>query len=389
MINQVVIFAGGKGTRLGINNAKCLVEIAGEPIINYIIREYQNQNVNKFHFCLGFYADEVIKHLNALNIDFTHSIDPSVSCGTWLALKNAEPFLDNCFFVTYGDSVAFCDLEFMYWHFLESGQKSMMSVSNYCSSKSNFCIDMTGLEYSDPRYRSTNLILPETCSSKGAYNFVEHGVSIFTKPLLTNPFNHEEKVFNFSDYFKWQTIGDQPHYANANYYQINTSEDVIAADATFTKFKTQSPYNFLDRDGTINKWDPQIYDHMCFAPVNELLEQLNDHDCVIVTNQPDKAKTTATFSDINRMTWEARQHLIDHGKNVIFSMSCIHRACPKIGDVFDELRFACKCRKPETGMLEKAAKRISICKSSTFYGDNDCDEECAKSFGLQFIKMYN
>ena len=40
-------------------------------------------------------------------------------------------------------------------------------------------------------------------------------------------------------------------------------------------------------------------------------------------------------------------------------------------------------------MLEKASKKISISEKSTFYGDSDCDEECAKSFGLKFIKMYN
>ena len=37
---ELIVAAAGKGTRLGINNAKCLVEIAGEPIINYIIRDY-------------------------------------------------------------------------------------------------------------------------------------------------------------------------------------------------------------------------------------------------------------------------------------------------------------------------------------------------------------
>jgi HAD superfamily hydrolase (TIGR01662 family) len=179
------------------------------------------------------------------------------------------------------------------------------------------------------------------------------------------------------------------HYANANYYQINTLEDVNKVNATFEKFKTRNVYNFLDRDGTINKWDINIYEHMLFTPVNNLLDKLDNEDCVIITNQPDKVKFTATLADINRMTWEARQHLIDHGKNVIFSMSCIHRDVPKTGDVYDVLRFACDCRKPEIGMLEKASKRISISENSIFYGDSDCDEECAKNFGLQFIKMYN
>jgi HAD superfamily hydrolase (TIGR01662 family) len=57
--------------------------------------------------------------------------------------------------------------------------------------------------------------------------------------------------------------------------------------------------------------------------------------------------------------------------------------CPHLPD------GGCSCRKPEIGMLEKANKRIEISKNSLFYGDSDCDEDCAKNFGLKFIKMYN
>jgi HAD superfamily hydrolase (TIGR01662 family) len=372
MINQVIIFAGGKGTRLGIDNAKCLVEVAGEPIINYIIKEYLNQNVNKFHFCLGFYADKVIEHLESLGIHFTYSLDPEPCCGTWKALKNALPQLDDEFFVTYGDSVAFCDLELMYWQYVESGQSSMMSVSNYKSTQSNVEIDMSS---------GLNCIV----GVKNP-NFVEHGVSIFSKNELRKELTNEP--FNFSDYF-FSRVSEKIHYANANYYQVNTPQDHKDVNNIFETFKTQSEYNFLDRDGTINKWDSDIYSHMDFKPVDDLLDKLNDADCVIVTNQPDKAKNIATLSDINRMTWEARQYLIKNGKNVIFSMACIHRDVQQTGDRFDNLRFACKCRKPEVGMLEKANHRISISKDSTFYGDSDCDEECAKSYGLKFTKMYN
>ena len=377
MIEQVVIFAGGKGTRLGTENAKCLVEVAGEPIINYIINEYLNQNVNRFHFCLGFYADEVIEHLKSLGISFTYSLDPEPCCGTWRALIHALPQLDDEFFVTYGDSVAFCDLELMYWQYVESGQTCMMSVSNYNSPQSNVEIALS----IHPKISFDNYIL-----GTKRPNFVEHGVSIFSKQAT-------EKVqlktpYNFSDYFLTSYF-KKIHYANANYYQINTPEDLQQVDKIFKKFKTQSVYNLLDRDGTINKWDKDIYNHMIFKPVEELIDLLDNSDCVIITNQPDKAKMLSSLERINRLTWEARQHLIDSGKNVIFSMSCIHRDCEKQNDGFDDLRFACNCRKPEIGMLEKASKRISISEESTFYGDSDCDERCAKNYGLKFIKMYN
>ena len=113
MINQVVILCGGKGTRLKLDTAKCLADVCGKPIVSHIIREFQTQNVSKFHFCLGFYADDVLDYLNTIGIDFTYSLDPAEYCGTWLALQNAKDHLDEEFFVTYGDSIAFCDLEFI------------------------------------------------------------------------------------------------------------------------------------------------------------------------------------------------------------------------------------------------------------------------------------
>jgi HAD superfamily hydrolase (TIGR01662 family) len=377
MINQVVIFAGGKGTRLKVDLAKCLVKVAEEPIINYIVREFKNQGIEKFHFCLGFYAQEVIEHLKSLEINFSYTLDPYESCGTWEALKCAKPHLDDSFFVTYGDSVAFCDLEFMYWHFIESKQNCMMSVSNYKSPHSNFEIQLE----QHPSIKSSNFIIgTKNC------NFVEHGISIFTKDAFKKILFKEP--VNFSDYFK-SCLFYKVHFANANYYQINTLEDYEKVNETFKRFKQTNTYNFLDRDGTINKWDPDIYKHMKFEPIHALLPMLDNSNCVIVTNQPDKTRYTAKLSDINRMTHNARQFLIDNHKNVIFSMSCIHRDVEKKDDVFDPLRYDCECRKPAIGMLSKASKKIQISKNSIFYGDSKCDEECAKNFGLKFTKMYN
>lgn len=371
MINQVVIFAGGKGTRLGIDNAKCLVEIGGEPIINYICRQFSNQGVNKFHFCLGFYADETIAHLKKLGINFSYSFDPFPCCGTWEALKSAEEFLEDTFFVTYGDSVVYCDLNFMYWQFIESGQTSLMSFSNFQSPQSNFEIDLSK--------ENTNRL-----TDGKNYNFVEHGITIFSKKALNKELTN--KPFNFSDYFRTE-IGAVIHFANANYYQINTPEDHAAVDKSFNQFKTKHKYNFLDRDGTINQYDSKIYETMNFVPNTSLLELLDDSECVIITNQPDKAKFGVSLTKINRMTHDARQFLISNGHTVMFSETCIHRDIEKNGEVFDDLKISCNCRKPDVGMLLRASKRITISEDSMFYGDSDCDEECAKNFGIKFTRM--
>ena len=366
MINQVVIFAGGKGTRLGLNTAKCLADVCGKPILYYIIKEFTNQKVNKFHFCLGHFSEDVLNWLSKQNIDFTYTIDKDLDCGTWQALKDAEEFLDETFFVTYGDSVVFCDLNFMYFQFLESKQDSFMSVSNFDAISSNFYIN------------SNNEI---DC---GVSNFVEHGISILKKKSLIN---FKETIKSFSDFFRFQLF-NKVHYACANYYQINTPEDLIKVNELFTKFSTESYYNFLDRDGTINKFDENLYKFMLFEPTN-ILEFLNNDDCVIITNQPSFSKNITSLERINKMNFLAYQYLIDNGKNILFTNTCLHKKYTLNNDIFDCLRIECNCRKPNTGMLEKSSLRLSISKDSLFYGDSDCDEKCAKNYGLKFFRMYN
>ena len=85
---------------------------------------------------------------------------------------------------------------------------------------------------------------------------------------------------------------------------------------------------------------------------------------------------------------KAREFLIKNGYNVLFTHSCLHKNVPYMNDAFDNLRFDCECRKPKTGMLDKASKRIQISPLSIFYGDSDCDEECANNFGLFFFRIY-
>lgn len=371
VINQVVILCGGIGSRLGLKIPKCLAPVNNKPLIEYILEEFKNQGVSKIHFCLGEHANTIIEYLQQKHdtSNMSWSFDPIYKCGTWKALQNAKNFLDNEFFVTYGDSVAFCDLEFMYWQYVESNQECMMSVSNYLSSDANYFINNNGeIDFTE-----------ET-------NYVEHGVSIMSKPCL----DKDNQIINFSSYFQNNCLFEKVHFANSNYYQINTPEDLEKVNRVFKNFTLPQKYNFLDRDGTIIKLDYDIYQHMEMEINLNLTKQLDDSDCVIITNQPGKAKCKDELMKINIINNNARNFLLMEGKNVLFTHSCIHRDVDHCGDLFDDLRKVCDCRKPLDGMLIKSSKRININKDlSEFFGDTDKDEGCAKKFGIKFNKMYN
>ena len=81
---KVVIFAGGRGTRLSEETdikPKPMVEIGGKPILWHIIKMYETHGYNDFIICLG-YKGYVIKEF--FYNYFMHNSDLSVD------LKNNE-----------------------------------------------------------------------------------------------------------------------------------------------------------------------------------------------------------------------------------------------------------------------------------------------------------
>lgn len=63
---QVIILAGGQGTRLKSvvsDRPKVLSPVAGKPFLHFIIRYLQKQGVTEFIFSLGYMANQVIDFL--------------------------------------------------------------------------------------------------------------------------------------------------------------------------------------------------------------------------------------------------------------------------------------------------------------------------------------
>ena len=101
----VILIAGGKGTRLPEaeqNKPKCLVEVAGKPILEWQIEELRKQGFTNIRLALGYKAEMVVEWLKKSgNQNVTYSIEPE-PLGTGGGMKLAAegirvPFLAfNC-----------------------------------------------------------------------------------------------------------------------------------------------------------------------------------------------------------------------------------------------------------------------------------------------------
>ena len=136
-VNQVVILAGGLGTRLSeetVIRPKPLVEIGGRPILWHIINYYRKFGKTRFLVLAGYMGDEIKRYFAGLSSfesdirvsfpegkverletfdlpDYTiEIIDTGLETMTGGRLSRARKFLDPEFHLTYGDGLSSVDI---------------------------------------------------------------------------------------------------------------------------------------------------------------------------------------------------------------------------------------------------------------------------------------
>ncbi len=137
---------------------------------------------------------------------------------------------------------------------------------------------------------------------------------------------------------------------------------------------------FLDRDGTINEGEPYIrrIDQLNILPESfaglKLLSTLN-FKFIIITNQSGIARKYLSEKDLKLL----HNHLVAQLKKEKIEITDIY-FCPHHPD------DKCPCRKPNTGLIERARLKHKIDISSSYMiGDNECDVLLGEKIGLKTI----
>jgi D-glycero-D-manno-heptose 1,7-bisphosphate phosphatase len=144
----------------------------------------------------------------------------------------------------------------------------------------------------------------------------------------------------------------------------------------------KSPALFIDRDGTIIK---QIDGHYISSIEQiELIENIfpailmlqnEGYLVIIVTNQAGINKGILSNEQVD----EINQHIIQLLKKQGIEISAVY-VCPH------KPEEQCKCRKPQPGLLLKAAKEHNIdLENSIIIGDTDKDTEAGLNAGLKKV----
>ncbi len=378
---QIIFIAGGLATRLqpiAETIPKCMVDIAGKPLIQHQIDHFKQLGFTDYIFCLGHLANKVIEYFgdgSKFGVSIKYSIE-SEQLGTAGAVKLAKELIKDKFCVYYADTLSKTDLrETLKQHISTKSDATILvhKRSERSSSKNEINLDGTTITKFVEKSLTPNewIFSGIFIAEKDILNLIpENKKYDFGKEVFPDMITKSKKLsaFQHSDFLR--EIGNVEKYTQTNKELANSA--------------TANKAVFLDRDGTINEScyrpekdisDPySINDFKISKNAKEGIKSLKEqgYKIIVVSNQPGVALGTYTQQTLDEITAHMRKEIPE----IEAVYYCMHH--PKTED--------CDCRKPKDGLLKQAAKELNINLTESFMiGDRIIDVKAGKDCKATFL----
>ncbi len=400
-MTNAVILAGGKGERLGKLTKKIpkpLIKIGKKPVIEHQILLLKKYGFKEIWILLGCLGDQIKNYLGdgkKWNIKICYSQEEK-PLGTAGALKTLEKKIKEDFLVFSGDVMLDFDIKrFIKWHCQKKGIASLIVHPNDHPFDSDLVkIDEAGkvvalLKRPHPPeliYRNLSIASVYFFSPK-IFKYIPSGRKTdFEKDILSKLLKTKEKVYayNTPEYIK--DIGTSGRLQGV-------SQDYAGGKIAKSNLKNRRKAIFLDRDGVINEEVDQLSKVEDFKMYNfsaAAIKKINNSDylTIIATNQPMIAKGFMAEKDLAEIHKKMETELGLRGAKIDAIYYCPHH--PKKGFVGEvrKLKIKCHCRKPDIGLIKKAANDFNLALNSSFLiGDSSVDVKTAENAGIKFVGL--
>lgn len=400
MTKQLVILAGGKGTRLKEclgDLPKPMIPVAGKPLLEHQIELAARHGFTEILIFVCYGASVIRAQLGdgsrwGLRIRYVIEKEPLGTAGAVLA-GYAE--LLPTFMVIYGDVMLNVDLERVWQHQLRSRADATLLVH-----PNDHPHDSDLLE-TDEQGRITAFHHRPHPQDKWFQNLVNAGLYVIEKSAL-QPWAEKPVKMDFGE-----NLFPALLHRGANLQAYNSPEYIKDIGTPHRYARISAEYEtgivqrgslstpqravFLDRDGTL------IHEKDCMRSAEELellagagksISELNHHGwrTVVVTNQPVIAKGWCSEAELQRMHNKLETLLGQEHAFLDRIYFCPHHPDGGFEGERKELKVHCNCRKPGIGMIQRAIAELNIdVKQSWLIGDTTTDLQTAKNAGLKSI----
>lgn len=396
---KAVIMAGGKGSRIASVRSdipKPMIPIAGKPVLEYQIEMLRKYGYTDVILCIGYMGEFIADYFKdgsgrspvtgeifGVHISYIHEKTPMGTAG---ALKLVKDQMEKEFLLINGDILFDIDLDIFYdYHMKKNALATLFTHPNthpYDSALIDAKEDGIVIDWLHKEEKRS--------WHKNRVNAGIHILSpeIFNESEVIQVFDKQEKVDLDRDILKPLIktgriyAYDSPEYVK----DMGTPERYIEAEVDVKKhipekknLENEQKAVFLDRDGTINEYKgflTDINDFKLIPGTAKAIKKFHElgYLVVVVTNQPVIARGDITVSELRNIHNKMETLLGQEGTFLDKIYYCPHHPDKGFPGEIKELKILCECRKPQPGMLLKAAKELHInLKKSWMVGDSEID----------------
>lgn len=400
---KAVIQAGGKGTRIseitGDVIPKPMLEISGYPILYHQMMNLKKNGITDITVIIGHLGNVIKDYFGdgkqfGLNISYVEE-DPQKPLGTAGSLYFLKDKLKENFVFLLADVFIDIDFEKMeQYHIANNADVTLLTHPNGHPFDSDLVVEEGGVVKAFD-YKSNDR------TTYNYKNLVNAGVMIFSPSIfkyLTElrkynyekdiivPLINEGKVVSYKSSEYAKDMGTPERYRRVQ-------EDYNSGICDAKNLANKQKAIFLDRDGTINEYVGFLRkeeDFKLIPGVSEAIKKINNSGylAIVVTNQPVIARGEVTEEELEEIHKKMETLLGLDGAYIDDIYYCPHHPDKGFEGEIPELKIECDCRKPKTGMLEKAAREHNIdLSSSIMIGDSTLDIKMAENAGMQSVLL--
>jgi len=180
MMLSVVILAGGLATRMKPITEKipkAMLDIDGRPFIYHQLSLLKKKGINRVILCVGFLGEMIESYVGngtKFQLDVKYSYDGDKLLGTGGAIKKAQKYLDDAFFVLYGDSYLDVDYGKIEAAFLKLPRKGLMTVFR----------NEGKWDTSNVIFRNNEILMYSKKERTEEMDYIDYGLGILNKAVL-------------------------------------------------------------------------------------------------------------------------------------------------------------------------------------------------------------
>jgi len=367
--DQAVIFAGGRGARLGAltdSAPKPMMVIEGRPFLEHLILNLRRQGIRQVVLLTGYLKEQIRTHFESnpiSGVEIIFSEGPE-EWETAERLRNAATLLEDSFFILYADNYSVVDLSRLADRFRESSASLQLLLS--AKSKGEISFDREG-----------KVLLYDRSRTDPSCKHVEIGHILCKKSVVTDLlYNVSNQSFSKIIQLLVERGEVRAEISEHPYLSISDPDRLELTRSFFSPRKVL----LLDRDGTINKkptlsrYVRNLSEFEMFPEAEESIRLLaaSGYSFIVITNQAGVATGDIRIEDLAEISSFLAERFKALGANLL--------------DIFTSTDHWADSesprRKPAPGMfIEASLKHQFRLDRAVYVGDDPRDMKAAERAG--------